>query len=205
MTATGPVSTGSPSRPTRPRDAAASKQALLQAAQDLFGQRGFEQTTIREIGDRAGVDAALIARYFGSKADLYVAAVVAERMDDGQPAEYEGLGEMAEALISRSDRHGPGPILQALIRSDTSEDIRTAARARLARKLVEPLAEAMAAQAVDRPRLRAELAVAALIGVNLGRSQGWFEALQSVPSDEVIALLTEALGPVTGGDPERRA
>jgi AcrR family transcriptional regulator len=205
MTAARPASTGLPPRATRPRDAAASKQALLQAAQDLFGQRGFEQTTIREIGDRAGVDAALIARYFGSKADLYIAAVVAERMDGGGPAEYEGLAEMAEVLITRSDRHGPGPILQALIRSDTSEEIRTAARARLARKLVDPLAEAMAAQGVDRPRLRAELAVAALIGVNLGRSQGWFEELQAVSSSEVVALLTEALGPAIGANPGRRA
>jgi AcrR family transcriptional regulator len=47
------------------RDAAASKQALLEAARSLFGQRGFKSTTIRDIGERAGVDAALIARYFG--------------------------------------------------------------------------------------------------------------------------------------------
>jgi AcrR family transcriptional regulator len=65
-------------RTGRSRDAAASKDALLQAAQTLFGQQGFESTTIREIGEQAGVDAALIARYFGSKADLYIAAMVAE-------------------------------------------------------------------------------------------------------------------------------
>jgi AcrR family transcriptional regulator len=56
-----------PSRGQRPprarsRNAGASKQALLQAAHELFGQQGFEGTTIRDIGDRAGVDHALIAR-----------------------------------------------------------------------------------------------------------------------------------------------
>ena len=49
-------------RTGRSRDAAASRESLLQAAQELFGQRGFERTTTRDIGERAGVDAALIAR-----------------------------------------------------------------------------------------------------------------------------------------------
>ena len=76
-------------RTGRSRDAAASKDALLQAAQTLFGEQGFEGTTIREIGERAGVDAALIARYFGSKADLYIAAVAAEDAE-GAPASTRG-------------------------------------------------------------------------------------------------------------------
>ena len=65
-------------RAGRSRDAAASKDALLQVARTLFGQRGFEGTTIREIGEQAGVDAALIARQFGSKADLYIAAALCQ-------------------------------------------------------------------------------------------------------------------------------
>jgi hypothetical protein len=32
--------------------------------------------TIREIGEQAGVDVAFIARYFGSKADLHIAAAL---------------------------------------------------------------------------------------------------------------------------------
>src|SRR5580658_4499173 len=87
-------------RAGRSRDAAASKDALLQAARALFGQRGFEGTTIREIGERAGVDAALIARYCGSKADLYIAAVMAEDAE-GTPGGYEGLEQMADAAITR--------------------------------------------------------------------------------------------------------
>lgn len=153
---------------------------------------------MREIGDRAGVDAALIARYFGSKADLYIAAVAAERMDEGQPAEFEQLDQMVDALVTRTDKHGPGPIMQALIRSDTSDEIRTAARTRLARRLVGPLAAGMTGQGVDRPRLRAELAVSALIGISLGRSLGWFEEMQSVPSAEVIDLVSEALAAMIG-------
>lgn len=185
---------------TRPRDAAASRQALLEAAQDLFGQSGFEGTTIRAIGDKAGVDASLVARYFGSKADLYIAAVAAERMDGAQPDDFEHLAQIVHALVTRTDRHGPGPIIQALVRSDTSEEIRTAVQARLSRRLVDPLTAAMSDQGIDRARLRAELATSALIGVTLGRSQGWFESLRSVPRAALVDLVTEALSPLVGGD-----
>ncbi len=191
---------GVAAKATRPRDAAASRRALLEAAQHLFGTLGFERTTVREIGERAGVDAALIARYFGSKADLYVAAVAAERMDDESPFEYEGLTQIVEAMVTRVDRHGPGPILQALARSDTPDEIRTAAQARLARRLVDPLVVGMDDGGVDRASLRAEIAVAALVGVVLGRSLGWFEPLGSVPADEVAELVVDALGRLTGAE-----
>jgi len=189
-------------RTGRARDAAASKGALLRAAQYLFGRKGFERTTVREIGERSGVDAALIARYFGSKADLYIAAVAAERMDDARPPSYEGIEEMADAVVSRTDWHGPGPILQALVRSDTADEIRSAAQSRVERRLVDPLVAAMAESDIDRPRLRAELAVSALLGVTLGRSLGWFEELGSVPRAELVALVVDALDAVAGQRPE---
>src|SRR3954452_20437122 len=62
-------------RVRRAHDAAASRQALLDAAAALFDERGYERATIREIGERAGVDAALIARYFGGKEGLYLAVL----------------------------------------------------------------------------------------------------------------------------------
>jgi AcrR family transcriptional regulator len=160
----------------------------------LFGQRGFERTTTREIGERAGVDAALIARYFGSKADLYVAAVVAESQDDQGPRDFETLEQIADAIVTRIDERGLGPITQALLRSDTSDEIRVAARAHLVRRLIQPLAAGMSQEGVEAPRLRAEIAVSALIGVSLARSLGWFEELRSVPKQELVDLLSEALG-----------
>jgi AcrR family transcriptional regulator len=186
-------------RSGRTRDATASKDALLQAAQTLFGQQGFERTTIREIGERAGVDAALIARYFGSKADLYIAAVAAEDAE-GTPRRYEGLEQMADVVVTRADRRGPGPILQAIVRSDTSAEIRHAASDRMARRLVDPLVANMTAQGLDRPQLRAEVAVSALFGISLGRSLGWFDEIRSVPREELVALIVDALGAITGDD-----
>ena len=198
MTAPDTVAARGVPRPARSRDAAASRRALLEAAQELFGRLGFERTTVREIGERAGVDAALIARYFGSKADLYIAAVAAERMDDDSLPEYEGLAQIVETMVARVDRLGPGPILQALARSDTPDEIRTAAQARVARRLVEPLVSAMGGG--HRAQLRAEIAVSALVGVALGRSLGWFAELGSDPADEVVDLIVTALGRLTGAE-----
>ena len=199
------TTTGSPAgrRASRPRDAAASKDALLQAAQTLFGQHGFEGTTIREIGERAGVDAALIARYFGSKADLYIAAVMAQDAAE-KPGGYEGLEQMADAALTQADLRGPGPILQAIVRSDTSAEIRDAARDLLEPRLAAPLAARMTAQGVDRPQLRAEVAVSALFGISLGRSLGWFDEIRSVARDELVALVVDALGAITGNGSEER-
>jgi AcrR family transcriptional regulator len=179
-----------PMRPIRPRDAAASRQRLLAAARVLFGQNGFEATTIRDIGERAGVDAALIARYFGSKADLYIATVISESQYDKLPSAFN---EVAEALITRADEHGVGAVTQALVRSETAPEIRSAAQAHMARRLVAPMAADLTRQGYDRPELRSAIIAAALIGVNLGRALGWVDALASVPKDELVELVTAML------------
>jgi AcrR family transcriptional regulator len=178
-----------PSGQTRSRDAAASKRALLEAAHSLFGQQGFESTTIRDIGERAGVDAALIARYFGGKADLYIAAIVAEAQRSQPSSDFEGLPEIARALLTLTDEHGLGPVTQALIRSDTGDDIRAAARAHLTRRLVAPMVADLTRRGSDRPDLRAAVAVAAVMGVNLGRALGWFDDLRTVPREDLVELV----------------
>ncbi|MEE3850119.1 TetR family transcriptional regulator [Gordonia sp. LSe1-13] len=48
---------------------------ILDAAREMFAEKGFERTTMRAIGTRAGVDPALIHHYFGTKNDLLVAAL----------------------------------------------------------------------------------------------------------------------------------
>jgi AcrR family transcriptional regulator len=183
----------------RPRNAGASKQALLEAAQDLFGQRGYEGTTVRQLAEHAGVDHALIARYFGSKADLYIAALVAEARGDQPPSAYEGLNDMAEGLISRLDENGLGPVMQALIRSDTAMEIRQAAHDHMARRLVDPMRAEASGHGADEAQLRAEIVAAALIGVSLGRALGWFDALTAAPQARLVELVTALLGDRTAG------
>ena len=181
----------------RSRDAGASKDSLLQAAQTLFGRRGFESTTLREIGEKAGVDAALIARYFGSKAGLYIAAMYAED-PEGVPTDYEGLEQMANVVVTRTDRRGPGPVLQAIIRSDTSPEMRDAAIDRLDQRLLGPLVASMTARGLNRPQLRAQVVLSALLGISLARSLGWFDEIRSGPPEELVALIVDGLRQITG-------
>ena len=62
----------------RSRDAEKTRADILKAARSLFTTRGYGQAGVREIAAKVGVDAALVARYFGSKKDLFRAALESE-------------------------------------------------------------------------------------------------------------------------------
>ena len=57
----------------RRRDKAATKQALLEAAMQVFAARGFDAATTRDVAAKAGANEQLIQRYFGGKAGLLIA------------------------------------------------------------------------------------------------------------------------------------
>ena len=189
-------------RAARPRNSAASREQLLDSARTLFSERGFEQTTVRDIGERAGVDPALIARYFGSKVNLYLATVTAEDADFGRPQDLADPAALVSWLVGRVERRGPGPVLQALVRSDTAPEIREAVRGHLTRRLVEPLTLMLERRGAARPRLRAEVAAAALIGVLLARSLDSFDELSLVAAPELVTLLGELLPDLSCGEPK---
>ena len=63
---------GTPSAPTR---GDATRNALIQAAVEIFGRDGFDATGTRTLAEAAGVNQALIAYHFGGKAGLYQAAI----------------------------------------------------------------------------------------------------------------------------------
>jgi len=60
---------GVESEPTHRK--AITRDRILQAAMSLFGQRGFEHTTVTQIAKRAGVSRASIFWHFGDKATLF--------------------------------------------------------------------------------------------------------------------------------------
>ncbi len=59
----------------RKRDADATRLAILLAAKRHFARSGYEGAFVRDIAADAGVDAALINRYFGGKQGLFAAAL----------------------------------------------------------------------------------------------------------------------------------
>jgi len=85
-----------PVRGRRPLGSPDARRAVLDAARELFAERGFERTTMRAVAARAGVDPALIYHYFGDKDGLLFAAL--------QPP--EDAATVFAGLASATDRTG---------------------------------------------------------------------------------------------------
>lgn len=68
-----------PSKPSnpevKPRNSAQTKNNILRAAQQAFTEHGYTGTGMRDIADAAGINVALVTRYFGSKEKLFEAAL----------------------------------------------------------------------------------------------------------------------------------
>ena len=188
----------------RRRDAAGSRQALLVAARTLFNERGFDRTTIRDIGELAGLDPTLIARYFGSKSGLYLAILrtdfAAEEAES--PRDLFDRERMIE-LLDRVQHRGPGPVVASALRADGDPSVHDEALTAFTERLVDPLVRRLESGGVSESRLRAELVAAAFVGVAVGRHADAFPTLSGAPAEQIAALLLDSLGRLE--DPSGRA
>lgn len=98
------------------------RAAILQAARSAFAERGYAKTTIREIARRAGVTHGLVIRHFGSKEQLFLAAVPSSQnlMAEiaGDPAALPT--RVARSYVRRMSASGGNDPFLALIRSVAS-------------------------------------------------------------------------------------
>jgi AcrR family transcriptional regulator len=90
----------------------AARQALLDAGIEVFGHRGLEGATTRDIARAAGQNIAAIPYYFGSKEGLYLA--VADHLLDTTVLRNVPLLEAAEALLADAGAR-PAAVLRALL------------------------------------------------------------------------------------------
>jgi AcrR family transcriptional regulator len=186
-----------PSKPVRRRhDARASRQALLHAAGVLFDERGYDAATLRDIGERAGIDPALIARYFGSKEGLYLAAMA---QDDRPPLPTDPHAAL-QTMLARSAEQGIGPVPRAMADPTLTDDMREQVRTVVGRRVVEPLTAALQAGGAADARLRAELLVALAIGVSLTRASGTLPELAGSSLTQVLDVLGPLAEALSGGD-----
>lgn len=168
-------------------DAQASRDALLAAADALFDERGYDATTIRDIGERAGVDAALIARYFGGKEGLYLATLEHDRRT---PLPADPM-RILERMLSRSERRGIGPVPHAMVSPTLSAEMRAQVRQIVSRHVVEPCATQLTERGIPDAELRAEILVALSIGVSLTRASATLPVLAQAPPDALLGVLGE--------------
>jgi AcrR family transcriptional regulator len=179
-------------------DAAASRQALLHAAAELFDERGYERATIREIGERAGVDPALIARYFGGKEGLYLAAL---SDPESTRAITCSAGEPSIAvrdMLRRWDERGSTPFRRALMSHDPTPEVREQVGAMLAGRLLSPMVEELERRGYDDAVLRAQIALALATGVELLRENGLLRELTEADLETVLAVVEPMLRALEG-------
>ncbi|TDD43917.1 TetR/AcrR family transcriptional regulator [Saccharopolyspora elongata] len=154
--------------PRRKRDSAATKDALLQAASALFAERGFNATTVRDVAARAGVNQALLFRYFGSKQELFAAVLSHDstRLLEAQPPEELPLRILGN-LLSADQLSGPEHPIAAMLRSYSDERAAHVLREELGARYAARLAELTDAPDAE---LRADLVLAWLFGIGMVRS-----------------------------------
>ena len=188
-------------RATRParahrRDAAATRAAILDAARRHFARAGYDHVGVREIAADAGVTAALVNRYFGSKEQLF-AEVLASGFDIGPllPADRATFGAVLGRFIAAAPRRTPddqGP-LSLLLRSAASPTAGKLLREHIDTHLVGPLAQWIGG---DDAELRAALIVSTLAGLGVLRRMVKTSALAGVDEERLGALLGELLDAV---------
>jgi AcrR family transcriptional regulator len=100
--------------PPRPRNAEATRQAILGHARRLFAQHGYGATTVKTVALAAGVSPNLITRYFGGKEGLFLASTrTGLQLEPVFSGPREALGaRLAESIVRRwSGIDGEDPLL----------------------------------------------------------------------------------------------
>jgi AcrR family transcriptional regulator len=88
--------------------AAATREAILAAARELFAARGVDGVSVRDIAAAAGVNHALVHRYFGAKSDMVAAILASEaevmssmgRLDLDAEESLVALREALESVLT---------------------------------------------------------------------------------------------------------
>jgi AcrR family transcriptional regulator len=169
-----------------------TRRAILGAARATFAARGYEQTTIRAVAARAGVDASMVMRYFRSKAGLFTAAVTMDlQVPDLRSVSASRRGELlVRHFISRWEDPLRDDELIALLRTGvTSETVAERLQAVLGQLITEPIA----ALANEGAAERGTLIAAQLLGLALCRYILRFEPLASLPADDVVAAVAPSV------------
>lgn len=178
-------------RPSR-AESAGTRDRILTAAREEFSARGYDKTSVRQIAKAAGVDSALVHHYFGTKEQVFAAAVevafapalaAPDALAEGPP---DGVGErLARFVLGVWENPTTRAPLLAILRSAVTNDTAAA----VFRRLVAAQLVRRVAARLDLPdaELRAELAAAQLVGTTMMRYVLKLEPLASADVEEIIA------------------
>jgi AcrR family transcriptional regulator len=187
--------------------ATGTREAILAAAGRRFAEHGYDRASLRGIAADAGVDQKLIAHYFGSKQQLFVAAIGLP-LDPGEivPAVLAGgrrslRARLVEVLVTLLEQPDVRERLTGVVRgAASSPEMARTMREFLTRAVFAPVAASLES---DQPLLRANLVGSQVVGLLMARYVVAVEPLASLPAREVAEAVAPTLerylvGPLSG-------
>lgn len=191
-------------RPGRPAGNSDTRERILVCAREMFADKGIDKTSIRAIAARAGVDSALVHHYFGTKQQLFAAAIHLPIdpmivIDQMRQAPVEELGVRLPSILLPLWDSELGTGLIATLRSLISGD-----EVGLARTfLQEIIGGALGARVDDPPgtgRIRTQFVASQLMGVVMARYIVKVEPFASLPTDQIVQTIAPNLQRYLTGD-----
>jgi AcrR family transcriptional regulator len=172
-----------------------TRERILAAARTLFGQRGYEGTTVRAIAAAAEVNPALLHHFFGTKEQVFAAALnlpvdpatIVPRILDG-PRDQIGERLVRVMLEVWRDPDARQSFL-ALLRSVATHD----EAVRMLRQFLERAMLGRLADALGGPRLRLTAAAAQVVGLALARFVIGIEPLSTADESEIVLLVAPVI------------
>ncbi|CAM3185007.1 HTH tetR-type domain-containing protein [Deinococcus saxicola] len=200
----------SPRRGRRP-GASGTRQAILDAARTRFAEDGYAAATIRKIAADAGVNAALVMQFFGSKDELFAAVMAVSpaalaRITQAFDGPEQTLGERvtrAHLALWEGDPQDSEPLLAMLRAAISTPQAAAQLREFIQARLLKQISPRL--QDEHDATVRAGLASSMLIGVIVGRRIVQVQALVEEDLESVICLVAPAIQTIliarSGADP----
>ena len=166
-----------------------TREAIAEAARRQFAELGYDRATMRGIAGEAGVDAALVVRFYGSKDALFqevmaLPPAVAEAIAGLADGPRATVGRrLAEAIVGMLENPQSRSIVVGRIRSASSHPD---AAALVRETVTRDLGRLVAAVTDDEPENRAVLVGSQVVGLALARHVVRVEPLASLPAADVI-------------------
>jgi len=187
-------------RPGRPD----TRGEIVAAAARCFARAGYDATSTRQVAADAGVDPALVRRFFGGKEELFT-EVAAALIDPDRVVTAVAAGATDQAgerllryfLALLGDVQQPGPLLGVVRSAVTSEQAAHALRIFLAQRVLGGIAEALH---IDQGEVRAALAASQLVGIAVSRYAVRLPSLAAADDEQVIGWVAPVLQHYLTGD-----
>ncbi|MCU1683702.1 MAG: TetR family transcriptional regulator [Amycolatopsis sp.] len=172
-----------------------TRKKLLDAARHRFAEHGYDGATVRAIAADAGVNAAMLHHFFGTKEQLFVAAMnlpvnPGDVIPDLLAGPADSIGERLVRLFLSvwNTQESRTPFLAMIRSATTNEQAATMMRQFLDRTLFTKVAEAGGI-----PKARVAAAAAQMIGIALLRYIVRVPPLADASDDEIVALFAPGI------------